>query len=82
MRIRIEIKGKDEFWGRAFHVEWQHQFADRHITRDGEGHLLIEPEWMDDLEQVAAQTFCRVLRAPDNPRRRQWMSFMAGRARK
>jgi hypothetical protein len=78
-RVRVEINGKDEFWRRAFHVEWRHQFANRVMVEDGEGRYLAEPEWMDDLERVASQTFCRVLRAPDNPRRRQWLSFIARR---
>ena len=77
-QIRIEITGKDEFWGRAFHVEWQYQFADRKLIEDGAGHYLAEIEWMDDIEQVAAETFCRVTRAPENPRRREWISSIIG----
>jgi hypothetical protein len=72
-RIRIEIKGKDEFWARAFHVEWKDQFSDRELVEDGEGHFLAQPEWLADLERVGKQTFCRVSRAPDNPHRRQWI---------
>lgn len=70
-RVRIEIKGRDRFWGSAFHVEWEHQFPDRKLIAEGD-YYLVEAEWLADLERVAAQTFCRVLRAPDNPRRRRW----------
>jgi hypothetical protein len=77
-QIRIEIAGRDEFWGRAFHVEWQHQFADRKLVPDGAGYYLVEQDWVDDLERVACETFCRVLRAPENPRRRNWLSFIVG----
>jgi hypothetical protein len=31
---------------------------------------------------VAAETFCRVRRAPVNPGRRDWMSLIARRARR
>ncbi len=72
-QIRIEIIGRDEFWGRAFHIEWEDQFPERSLVGEESGYFLAEPEWMDDLERVAAQTFCRVRRAPDNPKRRQWM---------
>ena len=75
-QIRIEIEGKDEFWGRAFHVEWADQFPDRKLTADGLGHYLADPEWLRDLERVGEQTFCRVTRAPENPRRRQWFSSL------
>ncbi|HXG91492.1 MAG TPA: hypothetical protein VNN73_03870 [Blastocatellia bacterium] len=79
MQIRIEIIGRDAFWANAFHVEWQYQFADRKLIADGAGHFLVEQEWMNDLEQVAAQTFCRVVRAPDSPQRRRWMSTLIAR---
>ena len=73
-RIGIEIKGKDEFWGRAFHVEWQDQFPDRNLIGDGEGCYLAEPDWLDDLDRVGAQVFCRVVRAPESPERRRWFT--------
>ena len=75
-RIRFEIKGKDGFWERAFHVEWEHQFPDRALTSSGAEQFIADNEWFDDLERVGAQTFCRVVRAPDNPARRRWMSFL------
>lgn len=73
-RIRIEITGKDEFWGRAFHVEWQDQFPQRVLLDEGEGRYAAEPEWLDDLERVGAQVFCRIVRAPESPERRRWFS--------
>ena len=78
-RIRIEINGKDEFWGRAFLVEWEYQFPDRKLTPNGAGQFLAATEWLEDLERVAGQTFCKVVRAPDNPRRREWISSLIPR---
>lgn len=78
-QFKVEIKGKDEFWGRAFHVEWEHQFPDRTLASDSAGRFLAQSEWFDDLEVVAAQTFCKVVRAPQNPRRRQWMNSLIPR---
>lgn len=79
MGIRIEVKGKDEFWARAFHVEWEHQFTGRDLEPDGSGRFIASPDWLEDIERVAAQTFCRVVRAPDNPRRREWMNSLIAR---
>jgi hypothetical protein len=78
-RVKIEIRSKDEFWGRAFHVEWEDQFRDRELVAAGEGHYLAEPEWLDDLTNVAGQTFCRVVLAPDSPARRKWLTMLGGR---
>ena len=78
--IRLDIKGKDGFWEEAFRVEWRDQFPDRSLIDDGAGHLLVEPEWLDDLERVADQTFCKLVRAPDNPHRRQWMRSLVRRS--
>lgn len=77
--MRIEIKGKDEFWRRAFHVEWEHQFPDRVLTLSDAGQFIAESEWIRDLERVAAQTFCRIVRAPENPHRRRWMNSLIPR---
>lgn len=74
-RIRFEIKGKDGFWERAFHVEWEHQFPDRALTSTDSPQFIGESEWIGDLERVAAQTFCRIVRTPDNPSRRRLMRF-------
>ena len=76
-QIRIEIKGKDEFWGRAFHVEWESQFPDRPLISEGAGYYIAaDPAWLADLERVGRETFCRVTRAPDNPKRRQWINSL------
>jgi hypothetical protein len=75
-RIRIEIKGKDDFWGRAFHVEWEYQFPDRRLTSDGADRFVANGEWLEDLERVGGQTFCTIRRAPVSPRRREWMSSL------
>jgi hypothetical protein len=79
MEVKIEIKGKDEFWERAFHVEWSDQFPDRKITSDTRGHFLVAAEWLADLERVGAQTFCTVIQAPENPGRRRWMNSLVNR---
>jgi hypothetical protein len=76
--VRIEIRGKDEFWERAFHVEWEDQFPDRRLTADGE-HFIAEREWFEDLERVGSQTFCKIVIAPENLPRRRWMSSLIGR---
>ena len=78
-RIKIEIMGKDDFWGRAFHVEWEYQFPDRKLASDGAARFLAQSEWLDDLERVGKQTFCTILRAPENPRRREWISLLVPR---
>jgi len=77
--IRIEIKGKDDFWERAFHVEWEHQFPDRALTPSDAGQFIARSEWFEDMERVAAQTFCRIVRAPENPQRRRWMNSLIPR---
>jgi hypothetical protein len=78
-RVRIEIRSKDEFWGRAFHVEWNDQFPGRELISDGQGGFLSEPEWIDDLASVATLTFSRVVVAPESPERRRWFSVLSGR---
>ncbi|MFY9610869.1 MAG: hypothetical protein WAU45_19940 [Blastocatellia bacterium] len=79
-RIRFDIKAKDEFWGRAFHVEWQDQFPHRILLEDSEGYYLAERKWRDDLERVGSQVFCRIVEAPVSPERRRWFaSVLKGR---
>lgn len=78
-RIKIEIMGKDEFWERAFHVEWEDQFPDRKLASDGAGRFHAKNEWLADLERVGGQTFCAIVRAPENPRRREWMNSLIPR---
>lgn len=77
--VRVEIKGKDEFWARAFHVEWEYQFPNRELTPDDAGNFIAEREWLDDLERVAGQTFCKAVPAPENPHRRKWMNSLIAR---
>ena len=79
-RIRVEITGKDAFWERAFHVEWEDQFPERKLSVDGAGGFQARSEWLADLASIAKQTFCSVALAPENPRRREWMfSIITGR---
>lgn len=78
-RFRFEIRGKDDFWERAFHVEWEYQFPDRMLPSDGAGVFLADTRWFEDLERVGDQTFCTIVRAPDNPRRRQWINSLIPR---
>lgn len=75
-RIPIEIQGRDAFWVQAFHVEWEYQFPDRKLVEHQAGTFLVEAQWLNDLERIGAQTFCQVLRAPADPRRRRWMSSL------
>jgi hypothetical protein len=77
--IRVKIKGKDEYWSRAFHVEWEDQFPDRSIIDEGYSFYMIDPSWLEDVKRVAAQCFCEVMRAPDNPQRRRLISWLVGR---
>jgi hypothetical protein len=78
-RIPIEITGRDEFWARAFHVEWEDQFPERKLRRGASGSFLAEPDWVPDLERVAAQCYCTIMLAPANPRRRRWFkSLLSG----
>lgn len=78
-QVRVEIKGKDEFWARAFHVEWKYQFPDRKLVCEGANRYIAQLEWLNELERVAAQTFCKVVRAPENPPRRRWMNSLIPR---
>ena len=78
-RVRIHIKGKDTFWSQAFHVEWQDQFPDRKLIDDGAGYYLADEAWLGDLARVGEQTFCEILRAPDNPHRRNWFGSILPR---
>jgi hypothetical protein len=75
-RIRIQIKGKDAFWGRAFHVEWEHQYPDRLLVSDSLNFFMAPAEWLPDLERVGTETLCKVVQAPENPRRREWMGAL------
>ena len=73
--LRIEVKAKDSFWYQAFHVEWQERFPDRRLQDEGDG-FLIDAGWLEDMHEVAAQVFCRVVVAPQNPQRRAWINAL------
>jgi hypothetical protein len=75
-QIRIEIKPKDDFWRRAFHVEWEYQFPDRPLAQDGTGSFVADGDWLEDLERVGKQTLCTIVRAPANPQRRAWFGSL------
>ena len=70
-RIRVEIKGRNEFWKNAVMVEWDYQFPERKLEPAAAGFFLIEEDWLKDLERVAAQCFSEVLLAPADPGRRR-----------
>lgn len=70
-KIRVEIKGRNEFWQKAVMVEWDYQFPERKLELAAPGFYLIEQGWLEDLDRVAAQCFSRVLLAPADPGRRQ-----------
>ena len=70
-RIRVEIKGRNEFWQNAVLVEWEYQFPQRRLEPELPGFYLIEESWLEDLQGVAAQCFSRALLAPSDPGRRQ-----------
>jgi hypothetical protein len=78
-QVRIEIEGKDAFWVRAFHVEWEDRFPGRKLMPDSASCFLADAEWLSDLERVAAETFCSITRAPDSPQRRRWLSSIIPR---
>ena len=78
-QIKIEIRGKDDFWAQAFHVEWEHQFPYRKLASDGKDRFLADADWLDDLERVGSETFCAVLQTPENPQRRAWLSSLIQR---
>ena len=77
--VTIEIRGKDEFWARAFHVEWEDQFPHRKLVRSESGCFVADADWIGDLERVGRQCFCRIFRAPDNPDRRRLFGMLVPR---
>lgn len=70
-RIRVEIRSRNQFWQNAVQVEWDHQFPNRKLESESAGFYLIEKDWLEDLQRVAAQCFSEVLLAPRDPGRRQ-----------
>jgi hypothetical protein len=75
-KIRIEIKGRNEFWQNAVVVEWDYQFPERKLEALAPRFYLIEEEWLKDLDRVAAQCFSQVLLAPADPGRRQMFRML------
>ncbi|HKV40290.1 MAG TPA: hypothetical protein VJX67_13845 [Blastocatellia bacterium] len=74
--LAIEVRGRDEFWGKAFQIEWRDQFPDRRLVSPEPGRYIVEEAWIKDLERVAAQCYCSLVRAPDSPERRNWMRLL------
>jgi hypothetical protein len=70
-RVRVEIVGRNQFWRNAVFVEWEYQFPERKIEPEGARYHLIEEDWLEDLQRVAAQCFSRALLAPQDPGRRR-----------
>ena len=70
-RIRVEIKSRNEFWRNAVMVEWDYQFPQRTLKSEADGFYMIEKDWLEDLQRVAAQCFSQALLAPRDPGRRQ-----------
>ena len=61
-RLRVEINGHDEFWGKAVLVEWEHQYPERRLNAEPNGrYLLIEADWLNDLKRIAGDCFSEVL---------------------
>jgi hypothetical protein len=69
-QIRVEVIGKDEFWSKAFLVEWDHCHPSRPLRNVDETTFMIESDWLDSLRTVAAECNCEVLLGPDDPGRR------------
>lgn len=78
-RATVEITGRDEFWQRAFHVEWEHQFPDRKLGPAGENRFRAPSSWLDDIERVGRETFCRIERLPASTERRRWIGALLAR---
>ncbi|MCM3872868.1 MAG: hypothetical protein ND895_19480 [Pyrinomonadaceae bacterium] len=72
-QIRIEIVGRDAFWRNAVLVEWNHQYPERELGDESITGYLIEPDWLVDLKRVADGCFSKVVVAPDDPSRRNWL---------
>jgi len=70
--MRIEIKGRDNFWGDAVIVEWEHQYPQRKLIKEESGSFVIENDWLEDLKRIAGDCFSTVIVAPSDPSRRSW----------
>jgi len=71
-QIRIEIVGRDEFWSNAVLVEWSHQHPERKLITQADHSYLIPASWLNDLNQIAANCFAKIVVAPEDPSRRSW----------
>jgi hypothetical protein len=78
-KIRVEIKGRNQFWRNAVMVEWDYQFPQRKLEPEAGDFYLIEDSWLEDLQRVAAQCFSRVLLAPADPGRRRMFKLLLPR---
>ena len=70
--MRVEIIGKDDFWRDAVLVEWEHQHPERKLVQEPGGSYLIQNDWFDDLNRIAADCFSTLVLAPADPGRRSW----------
>ena len=70
--MRIEIKSRDDFWRDAVIVEWESQYPQRKLVKEGSGSFLIENVWLDDLKRIAGDCFSTIVVAPIDPSRRSW----------
>lgn len=69
--IRVEITARNAFWRNAVKVEWEHQYPDRKWMPEGERFVLIEAEWLVDLQRIAHQCFSTAVIAPEDVGRRR-----------
>ncbi|MFN7927051.1 MAG: hypothetical protein U0Y68_03750 [Blastocatellia bacterium] len=69
--IRVEITGRNSFWLNAVKVEWEHQYPDRKWIQQGERMVLIEADWLTDLQRIAHQCFATAVIAPEDSGRRK-----------
>jgi hypothetical protein len=76
-KIRIELQPKDEFWAKAFAVEWGDRFPKRELVPAGPRQFLADAAWVADIERVAGQCFCTAVVAPVNPDRRAWIRLFS-----
>jgi hypothetical protein len=70
-RVRVEIKGRNDFWRNAVKVEWNYQFPDRQLVEESPHRYLIPAAWFEDLKKVAGQCFSEALEAPEDLGRRR-----------
>ena len=71
--MRIEIKGRDEFWRDAVITEWEHQYPQRRLIKEADDSFSIETAWLDDLKRIAGDCFSKIMVAPLDRSRRSWL---------